>query len=91
MRAYADALVNVRGNTPETRAELQARIQPLLRHLTQDGCIGSVSEIFDGDPPHAPNGAVEQAWSVAELLRIYAMAQEPASAPVQAAPALVTV
>jgi predicted glycogen debranching enzyme len=77
--AYADALVNIRGNTPETRRELRDRIQPLLRHLNQDGCMGSVSEIFDGDPPHAPNGAVAQAWSVAELLRIYAMTVEPAS------------
>ncbi len=71
--AYADALINIRGNTTETRAELRERIRPLLCHLRQDGCIGSVSEIFDGDPPHAPNGAVAQAWSVAELLRIYAM------------------
>ena len=80
--AYADALVNVRGNTPETRAELRERIRPLLGHLKQDGCIGSVSEIFDGDAPHAPNGAVAQAWSVAELLRIYAMSLEPVPAPI---------
>lgn len=33
-------------------------------------CIGSVPEIFDGDPPYAPRGAISQAWSVAELLRI---------------------
>jgi glycogen debranching enzyme len=32
--------------------------------------IGSVSEIYDGDPPHAPRGAISQAWSVAALLRI---------------------
>jgi glycogen debranching enzyme len=89
--AYADALINVRGNTSETRAELRERIQPLLRHLTQDGCIGSVSEIFDGDPPHAPNGAIAQAWSVAELLRIYALSLDPTASPVEAAPALVTV
>ena len=35
--------------------------------------IGSVSEIYDGDPPHHPKGAVSQAWSVAELLRIKMM------------------
>ena len=46
-------------------------IAPLLRHLTEDGCIGSVSEIFDGDPPHNPRGCFAQAWSVAELLRAY--------------------
>jgi glycogen debranching enzyme len=89
--AYADALVNVRGLTPETRTELRGRIEPLLRHLGQDACLGSVSEIFDGDPPHAPNGAVAQAWSVAELVRIYALTVEPAPAPGPAVSALVTV
>ena len=38
-------------------------------HLAE-GCIGSVSEIFDGDAPHHPRGCVAQAWSVAELLRV---------------------
>jgi glycogen debranching enzyme len=32
--------------------------------------IGTISEIYDGDPPHTARGAVSQAWSVAELLRI---------------------
>jgi predicted glycogen debranching enzyme len=32
--------------------------------------IGSIAEIYDGDAPHAPRGAISQAWSVAELLRI---------------------
>ncbi|HOB77786.1 MAG: amylo-alpha-1,6-glucosidase [Bacteroidales bacterium] len=32
--------------------------------------IGSISEVFDGDPPHKPGGAISQAWSVAEILRI---------------------
>lgn len=37
-------------------------------HL-REACLGQVSEIFDGDAPHAPRGCVAQAWSVAELLR----------------------
>ncbi|HZM99391.1 MAG TPA: amylo-alpha-1,6-glucosidase [Pyrinomonadaceae bacterium] len=37
-------------------------------HL-KEACLGQVSEIFDGDAPHAPRGCVAQAWSVAELLR----------------------
>lgn len=32
--------------------------------------IGTISEIYDGDPPHRPKGAISQAWSVATLLRI---------------------
>jgi glycogen debranching enzyme len=30
--------------------------------------IGTLGEIFDGDPPHAPCGTIAQAWSVAELI-----------------------
>jgi 4-alpha-glucanotransferase len=74
--AYADALVNVHGRTPAVLTELHERIAPLLRHLESDGCLGSVAEIFDGDAPHAANGCVAQAWSVAELLRIYAMTRD---------------
>ncbi|MBD8488442.1 glycogen debranching enzyme family protein [Echinicola sp. CAU 1574] len=32
--------------------------------------VGTIAEIYDGDPPHRPKGAISQAWSVAELLRI---------------------
>jgi predicted glycogen debranching enzyme len=32
--------------------------------------IGTISELYDGDPPHRASGAVSQAWSVAELLRV---------------------
>lgn len=32
--------------------------------------IGTISEVYDGDPPHKAGGAISQAWSVAELLRI---------------------
>ena len=38
-------------------------------HLLEAG-IGQVSEIFDGDAPHAPRGCIAQAWSVAELIPI---------------------
>lgn len=38
--------------------------------------IGTISEIYDGDPPHKGRGAISQAWSVAELLRIHWMMQQ---------------
>ncbi len=43
--------------------------QPLLEHFQKQACLGSISEIFDGDSPHLPQGAIAQAWSVAELIR----------------------
>ena len=45
-------------------------LQPLIHHLAVHG-VGSISEIFDGDPPLAPRGCIAQAWSVAEVLRAW--------------------
>lgn len=41
----------------------------LLDHLQNQAGLGTISEIFDGDAPHTPQGAIAQAWSVAELIR----------------------
>jgi len=67
---YVEAYLRVHGHTAEAKAGGRALLQPLLAHL-RDAGIGSISEIFDGDPPHAPNGAISQAWSVAEVLRAW--------------------
>jgi predicted glycogen debranching enzyme len=32
-------------------------------------CIGTISEVFDAEPPFTPRGCIAQAWSVAEVLR----------------------
>jgi len=48
-------------------------LEPLLHHLA-GACVGSVSEIFDATSPFAPRGAFAQAWSVAELLRAWRLA-----------------
>ena len=41
---------------------------PMIEHL-QDGCVGSISEIFDGDRPFHYRGCFSQAWSVSEMIR----------------------
>lgn len=46
-------------------------LEPVRKHLSDSGCIGSISEIFDGDTPHNPRGCYAQAWSVGEVLRCY--------------------
>lgn len=51
-------------------AAAQARIEPLRDHLLDAG-LGTVSEIFDGAPPHTPRGAPAQAWSVACALEAW--------------------
>jgi len=54
------------------RDPVQARsfVWPLIQELDAHG-VGSLSEIFDGDPPHAPRGCIAQAWTVAEVLRVW--------------------
>jgi 4-alpha-glucanotransferase len=54
-------------NNPATA---QARLDPVRDHLL-DAALGSVSEIFDGAPPHTPRGAPSQAWSVACALEAW--------------------
>jgi predicted glycogen debranching enzyme len=46
-------------------------------HLSE-ACVGSVSEIFDAEPPFTPRGCVAQAWSVAEVLRAWLRCAAPA-------------
>jgi glycogen debranching enzyme len=46
----------------------QEFLAPTAQHLAS-ACIGSVSEVCDGDAPHIARGCFAQAWSVAEMLR----------------------
>jgi predicted glycogen debranching enzyme len=41
-----------------------------LEEVMSEHGITTISEIYDGDPPHSPQGAISQAWSVSEVLRI---------------------
>jgi glycogen debranching enzyme len=52
----------------EDRNQARSYLSPLLNHLMDAG-LGSISEIFDGNPPHEPRGCIAQAISVAEVLR----------------------
>jgi glycogen debranching enzyme len=45
----------------------QSLLAPIAQHL-DSSCLGTVSEIFDGDAPHNARGCFAQAWSVAEIL-----------------------
>lgn len=66
---YASALCKFRGLTRATQSTIAAQVKPFLPHL-EEACLGSVSELFDGDAPHLPRGGLSQAWSVGELLRV---------------------
>jgi len=45
-------------------------LEPMGMQVTSRG-LGTLGEIFDGDPPFAPRGCIAQAWTVAEVLRAW--------------------
>ena len=68
--AYFESYLKVNGDSEETKSKIREMFKPIEVHLF-NGCIGSISEIFDGDEPHEARGCYAQAWSVGEILRIY--------------------
>ncbi len=62
---FVDAWLRVH---PESPREARRFLDGFEAHLAE-ACVGSISEIFDAEPPHTPRGCVAQAWSVAEVLR----------------------
>jgi predicted glycogen debranching enzyme len=56
----------------QDKNSLLGYFQPILANLHSHG-LGTLSEIFEGDPPYTPRGCFAQAWSVAEVLRIWSL------------------
>jgi predicted glycogen debranching enzyme len=67
---YVEAYLRTRDFAPRAKERMREYLVALVEHLDEAG-LGSVSEVFDGDPPHQPGGCFAQAWSVAELLRAW--------------------
>jgi len=63
---FAEAHYRVYASTEQALAILE----PMALHL-REGCLGTVSEIFDAEPPHLPRGCYAQAWGVSETLRVW--------------------
>jgi predicted glycogen debranching enzyme len=70
---FVEAYLRLNEHSQEARDQARAWLEPLLKHLECDACLGSISEIFDGDAPHKARGCVAQAWSVSEVLRALLM------------------
>ena len=73
---FVAAYLKVHGFDPTAKRRCRGFLAPLIKHLDEDACLGTISEIFDGDKPHHPRGAFAQAWSVAEVLRAWQMCKE---------------
>ncbi|MCX8129258.1 MAG: amylo-alpha-1,6-glucosidase [Clostridia bacterium] len=67
---FITAYARVFGSSEKNKSILRRFFEPFRDHL-EDACIGSISEIFDGNEPLTPRGCFAQAWSVGEILRAY--------------------
>jgi glycogen debranching enzyme len=65
---YVTALLNLRGRGPAARQEARDLLRTCLDHIVNEG---QLCELFDGDAPHRPAGAIASAISVGEVLRCY--------------------
>lgn len=74
MGAFVQAYIKVNGNNASARALIWNWLAELQDSVLMAG-LGTISEIFEGDPPHTPCGCIAQAWSVSELIRCLDMCE----------------
>jgi len=70
MGAYYRACLKVYDNTPEAIAAVKMGLTN-IKTMMRQGCAGQLPEIYDGENPAEGKGCFAQAWSVAEILRVY--------------------
>lgn len=77
---YYNALKNILKKTKkkDAKKELETKLEKFIektsktfqKEISHNGCIGSISELYDSRKPYLPKGTIAQAWSVAEVFRI---------------------
>lgn len=77
---YYNSLQNMLKDTKDKKqkVELEEKLEKFVdktrktfkKELYENGCIGSIAELYDSKKPQLPKGAIAQAWSVAEIFRI---------------------
>ena len=77
---YYNALKNMRdyAESDEEKEKLQQKIdkfsektkKTFTKEIYENGCIGSIAEIYDSTKPQLPKGCISQCWSIAEIFRI---------------------
>jgi predicted glycogen debranching enzyme len=58
--------VHKKGGLAFTKTIMEGFEEEMTQH-----CIGTISEVYNGNPPHTGKGAISQAWNIAEILRAY--------------------
>ena len=67
---FCEALVRAWDFAPEAVAAAKAYLGS-VEQLMNEGCLGQLPEIMDGDAPHAQRGCDAQAWGATETLRVW--------------------
>ena len=67
---FCEALARAWNFAPEAVAAAKAYLGS-VEQLMDEGCLGQLPEILDGDAPHTQRGCDAQAWSATEALRVW--------------------
>jgi glycogen debranching enzyme len=68
--SFCEALAIAWDHSPAAVAAARGYLGSMAR-LMEEGCLGQIPEILDGDAPHPPRGCDAQAWGVTEALRVW--------------------
>ena len=68
---YYLAYLKVHKESEEAICKVKEQLEVLMACM-REGCVGQIAEIYDGETPTISQGCYAQAWSVSEILRVYA-------------------
>lgn len=68
---YYEVFFKLYGDSEENKRKVIAELLPLKNHFYNEQGLHCISEVFDGDTPQEGKGTIQQAWSVAALIKLY--------------------
>ena len=71
LHEYFQAYFKIYGTSTENKKKVMLELEPLRKHFYQDNGIHCISEIFNGSEPQEGKGCIQQAWSVAAIIKLY--------------------
>jgi len=71
MGPFITAYLKVHGSNEQTRQHARELLRPMEEHFSE-GCLGQISEIYDGSVPQYARGCFAQAWSVGQIMQVLA-------------------
>lgn len=74
--AYGEACLKSAKDRVKAKKDITSALERFLDEHMQVAGIGFISEVFNGDPPHEPNGCIAQAWNSAEIIRLWSVLNE---------------